>query len=327
MPTGPRLGDRRRLRGDSCCAGGPSRGIYADRRKHRARCRYRGGRRAHGCRRRGTPGARVRPAGTPPPSRYRAQRTERPWSVPGVLPQPRSIRPGYSVASVPNCSAIVSGAWLGSMIPPAPRRIVSCGQRRARSGRLSPTTRSTPCCGARRTRPAGNRVSRPLVEATLASSASRDARALTDDGEIEDRERSRDVPGIPRRTVPGMRSFHCRAEEPVRGRSPRLAEAGPGAQTVRSATDVLAPFVVREVAVRGAHAARRSAPGRSTGAAHLGRSSPRSRLASGEIATPTDVIGIDTPIWRRVATSKSRSVESRPPVTRVRPSPVNRIAA
>ena len=35
----------------------------------------------------------------------------------------RSIRPGNSASSVPNCSAIVSGAWLGSMIPPAPTRM------------------------------------------------------------------------------------------------------------------------------------------------------------------------------------------------------------
>jgi hypothetical protein len=28
------------------------------------------------------------------------------------------------VASVPNCSATASGAWLGSMMPPAPTRIV-----------------------------------------------------------------------------------------------------------------------------------------------------------------------------------------------------------
>ena len=34
------------------------------------------------------------------------------------------MRPGKSVASVPNCSAITSGAWFGSMIPPAPTRIV-----------------------------------------------------------------------------------------------------------------------------------------------------------------------------------------------------------
>jgi hypothetical protein len=33
------------------------------------------------------------------------------------------MRPGCRVASVPNCSAMTSGAWLGSMIPPAPRRI------------------------------------------------------------------------------------------------------------------------------------------------------------------------------------------------------------
>ena len=35
------------------------------------------------------------------------------------------MRPGWRVARVPNCSAITSGEWLGSMMPPAPRRIVS----------------------------------------------------------------------------------------------------------------------------------------------------------------------------------------------------------
>ncbi len=34
------------------------------------------------------------------------------------------MRPGNSVASVPNASATISGAWLGSMMPPAPTRIV-----------------------------------------------------------------------------------------------------------------------------------------------------------------------------------------------------------
>ena len=34
------------------------------------------------------------------------------------------MRPGCSVASVPNCSAIVSGEWFGSITPPAPRRMV-----------------------------------------------------------------------------------------------------------------------------------------------------------------------------------------------------------
>ena len=42
------------------------------------------------------------------------------WSVPGARPSPRSILPGWSASSVPNCSAITSGAWFGSMIPPAP---------------------------------------------------------------------------------------------------------------------------------------------------------------------------------------------------------------
>ena len=45
-------------------------------------------------------------------------------SVPGARPSPRSIRPGKSVASVPKASATISGAWFGSMIPPAPTRIV-----------------------------------------------------------------------------------------------------------------------------------------------------------------------------------------------------------
>ena len=34
------------------------------------------------------------------------------------------MRPGWSDSSVPNCSAITSGEWLGSMIPPAPKRMV-----------------------------------------------------------------------------------------------------------------------------------------------------------------------------------------------------------
>ena len=46
------------------------------------------------------------------------------WSPPGARPKPRSMRPGYSSASVPKASATVSGAWLGSMIPPAPTRMV-----------------------------------------------------------------------------------------------------------------------------------------------------------------------------------------------------------
>jgi hypothetical protein len=34
------------------------------------------------------------------------------------------MRPGWSAANVPNCSATISGAWFGSMIPPAPTRMV-----------------------------------------------------------------------------------------------------------------------------------------------------------------------------------------------------------
>ena len=46
------------------------------------------------------------------------------WSVPGARPRPRSIRPGCSVARVPNCSAMTSGEWFGSMTPPEPSRMV-----------------------------------------------------------------------------------------------------------------------------------------------------------------------------------------------------------
>ncbi len=35
------------------------------------------------------------------------------------------MRPGKSDSSVPNCSAMTSGEWLGSMMPPAPTRIVA----------------------------------------------------------------------------------------------------------------------------------------------------------------------------------------------------------
>gem|GEM_PF-2954356 len=38
------------------------------------------------------------------------------------------MRPGWSAASVPNCSATTSGAWLGSMIPPDPIRIVDVAE-------------------------------------------------------------------------------------------------------------------------------------------------------------------------------------------------------
>ncbi len=34
------------------------------------------------------------------------------------------MRPGWRAARVPNCSAITSGAWFGSMTPPAPTRSV-----------------------------------------------------------------------------------------------------------------------------------------------------------------------------------------------------------
>ena len=45
------------------------------------------------------------------------------WSEPGARPSPRSIRPGYIASSVPNCSAMTRGEWLGSITPPAPSRM------------------------------------------------------------------------------------------------------------------------------------------------------------------------------------------------------------
>jgi hypothetical protein len=45
------------------------------------------------------------------------------WSEPGARPSPRSIRPGYIASSVPNCSAMTSGEWFGSMMPPEPSLI------------------------------------------------------------------------------------------------------------------------------------------------------------------------------------------------------------
>ena len=41
-------------------------------------------------------------------------------SVPGARPMPRSIRPGWSASSIPNCSATARAAWLGSITPPEP---------------------------------------------------------------------------------------------------------------------------------------------------------------------------------------------------------------
>ena len=51
-------------------------------------------------------------------------------SVPGARPIPRSIRPGCSASSMPNCSATVSDAWLGSITPPDPTRMVEVADAR-----------------------------------------------------------------------------------------------------------------------------------------------------------------------------------------------------
>src|SRR5580704_16917183 len=46
------------------------------------------------------------------------------WSVPGARPMPRSMRPGCSASSMPNCSATTSETWFGSITPPEPTRMV-----------------------------------------------------------------------------------------------------------------------------------------------------------------------------------------------------------
>ena len=81
--------------------------------------------RRSGMRRGGSPGVRARPAGRSRPRSGRGAGAQLGRSVPGARPRPRSIRPGNSVSRVPNCSAITSGEWLGSMMPPAPSRMVS----------------------------------------------------------------------------------------------------------------------------------------------------------------------------------------------------------
>lgn len=51
----------------------------------------------------------------------------------GARPRPRSTRPGAIASSVPNCSAMTSGAWFGSITPPEPRRMrLVCAARWAR---------------------------------------------------------------------------------------------------------------------------------------------------------------------------------------------------
>jgi hypothetical protein len=58
-----------------------------------------------------------------PASRLRRSACAVRMSVPGARPSPRSTRPGNSASSVPNCSAMTSGEWFGSMMPPEPMRI------------------------------------------------------------------------------------------------------------------------------------------------------------------------------------------------------------
>src|SRR5215472_14835777 len=46
------------------------------------------------------------------------------WAVPSARPMPRSMRPGWSASSMPNCSATTSDGWFGSITPPEPTRMV-----------------------------------------------------------------------------------------------------------------------------------------------------------------------------------------------------------
>jgi hypothetical protein len=69
---------------------------------------------------------------------------------PGARPNPRSIRPGCSAASVPNCSATTSGGWFGSNTPPAPTRSLRVAFARwptSTAGALLATPRMPWCSG------------------------------------------------------------------------------------------------------------------------------------------------------------------------------------
>ena len=111
------------------------------------------------------------------------------WSVPGARPSPRSMRPGCSSASVPNCSAITSGEWLGSMTPPAPSRMVDGVRRdvrdeharRARGDRRHVVVLGVP--DAREAEPLGG-----LRELDGAGEARASRLAWGDRGEVQHRE-------------------------------------------------------------------------------------------------------------------------------------------
>ena len=75
--------------------------------------------------RRAEPAARGRPAGRCRRSRASAAARGASADRSPELGRGRGRScPGWSAASVPNCSAITSGEWFGSMIPPAPTLIV-----------------------------------------------------------------------------------------------------------------------------------------------------------------------------------------------------------
>ena len=88
-------------------------------------------------------------------------------SAPGppvARPIPRSIRRGCSRASVPNCSAMTSGEWLGSITPPEPTRfdlvtLATCASTTAGAALV----RLVAHYDARQTRSADNPATRPAA--------------------------------------------------------------------------------------------------------------------------------------------------------------------
>ena len=122
--------------------------------------------------------------------------------------------PGYSDSSVPNCSAITSGAWLGSMMPPAPTRIVvvpaaDMADQRPRS----PRWRCPACCDAR---PASSAVAPALgmpgeVERIVQRLGRRRRPRRWARGRGRRRGSSRPIWGAPRRDQPVLDAGACAA--------------------------------------------------------------------------------------------------------------------
>ena len=71
-------------------------------------------------------------------------------SLPGARPMPRSTRPGAIASRAANCSATTSGAWLGSITPPEPTRmlVVRAAAAAARTGGVVEATAGMLWCSA-----------------------------------------------------------------------------------------------------------------------------------------------------------------------------------